>query len=159
MPNLSPVSLIGAKASGSPTGKAAPLSQREKAAIVSLRFESGGTVGLSLGGLGARANAAYPWLELFTENGWLAAGGENHVWKRVAWSRRGETVSSQLEADPEQLGRTRYTDAFEHFVDCVRSDRKPDASVADGVLMVQIADAVRESFTTGKPVSIAESHV
>ena len=37
MPNLSPVSLIGAKASGSLPGKAAPLSQREKAAIV-VRF-------------------------------------------------------------------------------------------------------------------------
>lgn len=37
MPNLSPVSLIGARASGSPLGKAAPLSQREKAAIV-VRF-------------------------------------------------------------------------------------------------------------------------
>ncbi len=37
MPNLNPVSLIGAKAPGHPPGKAAHLSQREKAAIV-VRF-------------------------------------------------------------------------------------------------------------------------
>jgi predicted dehydrogenase len=127
----------------------------EKAAIVSLRFESGGTIGLSLGGLGARANTAYPWIELFTEHGWLEAGGENHVWKRVAWARRGEEGSSRYEADPEQLGRTRYTDALEHFVDCVGNGREPLATVADGVLMVRIADAVRESFATGKPVAIS----
>lgn len=127
----------------------------ETAAVVTLRFESGGTVGLSLGGLGARANVKYPWLELFTENGWLRASGANHVWQRVEWALRGSEDLLRFENHPEQLGRTRYSNAFDHFVECVKSGTQPESSVEDGILMVHIADAIRESFRTGKPVTVA----
>lgn len=124
----------------------------EVGATVALRFESGGTVTLSVGGVGARAQANYPWLETFTEQGWLRVTGSNHVWHRVEWARRGEEAAQVMDAAPEQLGRTRYTDAFEHFVDCVRSGRTPEAGVRDGMVMVRIAEAIRESVRTGRPV-------
>lgn len=126
----------------------------ETAAVVTLRFASGGTIGLSLGGLGARGNVGYPWLEVFTEHGWLRANGRNHAWREVTWARRGEDGTSRYANDPEQLGRTRYSDAFDHFVRCVRTGEQPEASVEAGVLMVRIADAIGQSLATGKPVSV-----
>ena len=127
----------------------------ETAAVVTLRFESGGTVGLSLGGLGSGANTHYPWFEGFTENGWFKASGANHVWQSVSWANRGAGETNQFEHQPEQLGRTRYSDAFDHFIQCVQSGTSPEAGIDAGVLMVHVADAVRESLRSGKPQQIA----
>lgn len=126
----------------------------EKAATVAMRFASGATVTVVLGGIGAKADTSYPWLELYTEGGFLRLSGEHHLWRRVEWTRREDTELHQTTAPPEQLGRTRYTDAFEHFAECVESRQRPGATIDDGVLMVRIADAVKESFGTGKPVSV-----
>lgn len=128
----------------------------ETAAVVTFRFESGGTVGMSLGGLGAAANPHFPWLEFFTDHGWLRASGSNHVWQSIDWAQRGDGDAARFEQQPEQLGRTRYSDAFDHFIECVRSGSEPEADVEDGVLMVHIADAVRESFHTGQPVEVPQ---
>lgn len=126
----------------------------EKAAAVTMRFAAGGTVNVSLGGVGVSSQTDYPWLELFTANGYLRLTGESHVWRRLEWASRTDGELSQLTAAPEQLGRTRYSDALEHFSSCVRDGTAPAATVEDGVLMVLIADALRESFATGRPVAI-----
>jgi predicted dehydrogenase len=128
----------------------------EAAATISLRFRHGGIVTLSAGGVGAAAVTGYPWLELHTAGGYLRLTGVHHVWRRLEWATRGASQLEQVTVPPEQLGRTRYTDALEHFTACIREHREPDATIEDGVLMVRIADAIRESFRTGKPVAIPE---
>lgn len=131
-----------------------PTLPSEVAAVVTLTFASGGTAALSLGCLGVRAQNEYPRLELFTEKGWLTLSGAHHTWQKVSWARQGEETRSVFKDDPEQLGRTRYTLALEHFIDCVETGKKPDATVEDGLLMVRIADGVKASLASGKPVEI-----
>lgn len=128
----------------------------ETAATISLRFANGGIVTLTAGGVGSAAVADYPWLELHGANGYLRMSGANHVWRKLEWAPAGADRLQSVTVSPEQLGRTRYTDALEHFVHCIGQGLQPEATVSDGVLMVRIADAVRESFTTGRPATIAE---
>lgn len=129
----------------------------EKAAAVAMRFSSGGTVNVTLGGTGVASQRGYPWLELFATDGYVRLSGETHVWRRLEWASRADGELSQMTASPEQLGRTRYSDALEHFYGCVRDGSAPAATVDDGVLMVRIADALGESFATGRPVGIPEA--
>ena len=129
----------------------------EKAAAVAMRFASGGAVNLTLGGIGVSGQAGYPWFELFASSGYLRLTGETHVWRRLEWASSSDGELSQLTAASEQLGRTRYSDALEHFYRCVRDRSAPKATVQDGVLMVLIADALRESFATGRPVAIPDA--
>jgi predicted dehydrogenase len=126
----------------------------EAAASVSLRFAAGGVVTLAVGGVGVGAVARYPSLELFTANGYVDLAGRTHIWSQLRWALRGESSCREVTAPPEQLGRTRYTDALEHFLAAVRSGGAPASTADDGVLAVAVADAVKESFRTGKPVGI-----
>ena len=127
----------------------------DKAATVAIRLAGGGTVSLNLGGVGTGAVTDYPWLELFTRHGYARLTGQNHVWRKLEWARHENGEVHRFDAPPEQLGRTRYTDALEHFVSALRAGSAPEASIDDGVLMVQLADAIRESIRSGRPVSIS----
>ncbi len=124
----------------------------ETGAVAALRFATGAIVSLSLGGVGAGANHRFPWLELQTEDGWVRAAGTDHVWHELSWTAGSDGSVHHIDLLPEQLGRTRYSDAFEHFFECVRAGSAPAATVADGVRMVRLADALRESFATARPV-------
>ncbi len=128
----------------------------EAAAAVLIRFVNDSVVTLTLGGIGAGAVPQFPWLDFTTEDGSLELVGENHVWTIVKWTRHGDRDVKQMSASPEQLGRTRYTDALEHFAACIRECKTPETTIADGVLAVQVADAMRKSIRSGKPVSIPE---
>lgn len=62
-------------------------------------------------------------------------------------SRAGErTVTDKpgrfLEGPGWRLGMSGYGDVFQNFIDCVRGDAKPLASLADGLRAVEVTDAV-----------------
>ena len=115
---------------------------------------AGPVCAITAGGVGSAARRDYPRLDLYTEHGHLALAGRDHTWQTVEWSLRGDTTLHRLVAPTEGLGRTRYSDAFDHFIDCVLTRRAPDSTVDHGVRSVLIADAIRRSLETGRPEDI-----
>lgn len=47
-----------------------------------------------------------------------------------------------------------YLNEMQEFVDCIQQGRKPDAAVYDGTRVLEIADACKQSFESGKLVSL-----
>lgn len=123
-------------------------------AAVSLTFADGGIAALSFGALGAAAFTDYPRLDLITAHGRASLRGRNHIWESLAWARHDDRALSTFEAPPETGGATRYTAAFTHFADCVRTGAAPRTTIADGLLAVDLAAALTESAATGRRVSI-----
>ena len=126
----------------------------EEAASVSFRFEGGSTAAVTVGGLGASPFRDYPRLDVCTENGRAELSGSHHTWQRLSWGLRGGSEVRTLTAPPEELGSTRYTHAFTHFLDVITGKSDPAATIEDGMLSVAIADAVYSSIRTGKPHTI-----
>lgn len=139
------VSAEGGKFSGSPS---------EDAAVMCLRFESGGIAALSCGGIAPGAFQRFPYIDLAAEKGRAELIGRDHIWEQLRWSRAGDDELRSYHAAPERLGETRYTEAFRHFVDCLRRGEKPSAGVADGVHIVDLCMAVYESARTGHRVQL-----
>ena len=127
-------------------------------AVITLRFSNGATAALTIGGLGTSAYHTFPRINLVTANGQAHLSGREHIWESLTWASRDESITRQLIAPPEMLGRTRYTDALEHFFECVRNKQKPSATIEDGIQAVEIAMAINESVRTGQKVSIKKGH-
>ena len=129
-------------------------SPSEEAASIIMSFEIGATAALTVGGLGSGGFLDFPSIDVITENGEARLSGRQHIWEQLAWSLRGDNVVNRLEAPAESLGITRYTCAFNHFLDCVEGGTQPTVSAIDGVVSVAIAAAVYESARTGQRVTI-----
>ena len=129
-------------------------SPSEEAASVTMTFDNGATAALTIGGLGAEGFMDFPRIDLVTANGQAHLSGRHHIWEQLSWAVRGDEVIHRLTAPPETLGRTRYTCAFEHFIDCVEKGESPTAAVEDGVAAVAVAMAVYESARSGKKVDV-----
>jgi predicted dehydrogenase len=121
---------------------------------VVIGFENGSMATLTLGGIGESAFRDYPRIEVMAEKGQAQLLGRNHVWERLRWSSRNGTGLCEMDAAPEQLGRTRYTDAFEHFRDCLFEKRNPESTVEEAIRTVDVAMAITESARTGKEITI-----
>jgi len=129
----------------------------EDGVAVTLRFKNGAVATATLGGIGVGAHKDYPRLDLVSANGQAKLRGQTHIWTSLRWARRGEQTVQQFEASPEQLGRTRYTDALEHFITCIKENKAPSATVQDGIRSVQIAEAIYASLETGQVVQLKET--
>ena len=126
----------------------------EEAASISFRFESGGTAAVTVGGLGASPFRDYPRLDICTENGRAELAGSHHTWQKLVWGLRGESEVNTYTLPPEELGSTRYTHAFTHFLDVISGKSKPAATIEDGALSVAIAESVYSSIKSGAAVKI-----
>lgn len=124
----------------------------ENAAAVTVRFENGGIAALTLGGIGASAQKESPRIDIVTANGQARLYGREHIWERLNWTTRDAASVQSILQPPEALGNTRYTDAFTHFLDCVRHDRRPSVGIDEGTRAVALAMAVSESARTGRKV-------
>jgi predicted dehydrogenase len=124
-------------------------------AVANLTFVSGGIATLSLAALSAPAFNDYPRLDLITTRGRAELRGRNHVWETLAWARSTDATVSRLDAPPEALGATRYSSALAHFVDCIRHDLPPTATIADGLRAIEVAAALVTSASLGQRVPLA----
>ena len=122
----------------------------ENAASVTLRFAGGALAALTIGGVGTAAMRDFPRMEVTTVNGQAVLSGREHIWTELSWTTRASDAMRHLYRSPEAMGRTRYTDAFEHFFACMRSGEQPSAGAEAGVTAVAIAMAVYESARTGQ---------
>lgn len=122
----------------------------ENAAVVTIRFAQGGIAALTLGGIGVTAQKESPRIDIVTVNGQAKLFGREHIWERLSWATRDSSSAQHIIQTPEALGNTRYTDAFTHFLDCVRHDRQPVVGMDDGIIAVALAMAVYESARTGQ---------
>ena len=126
----------------------------DNAAAVTIRFASGAVAALTLGGIGTSAFRNFPRLDLVTAHGQARLRGREHVWEELSWAMRDDEAVHQFVRPLEGLGRTRYTDAFEHFFACIRTGQPPTATVADGVRSVAVAQALYKSARTGGRVKL-----
>ena len=146
--------LLGEPVSVTAEGITVRGSPSEEAAAIALRFESGAVASLMVGGLGAGAFNAFPRLNLITDKGQAQLGGHDHTWSSLTWATREGADRHMLEASPETLGQTRYTHALRHFAACVKSGKRPSATVQDGVRAVALAEAVYTSIRSGQKVTV-----
>ncbi len=126
----------------------------EEAAAITLTFESGAIAALTVGGYGANAHWDFPRIDITTERGQARLRGRHHMWDSLSWARRGADTVSTFTQPAEVLGTTRYTNAFTHFVECLRKGEQPSATIEDGMLSVAIADAVTRSARSGNKVNL-----
>ncbi len=126
----------------------------EHAAAVTLRFAQGAVAALTIGGIATRAFRRFPRIDVVTANGQAHLFGREHVWDGLRWATRDADDAHELLRPPEALGSTRYTHAWQHFVECVRTGRQPETGVEAGVRAVAVAMGVYESARGGQPVSI-----
>jgi len=126
----------------------------ENAAAITVRFADGAIAALTVGGVGVRAMRRYPRIEVVTANGQARLSGREHVWDELEWATRDDEAVHTLLRPPEALGSTRYTHAFQHFFDCLRSGQQPSVTPEDGVTTVALAMAVYESARTGAMVEL-----
>ena len=126
----------------------------ESAAAITLRFANGAIASLTVGCIGAGAYVDFPRIELITANGQAQLFGRQHIWERLSWATRDSSAVNQVNQPPEALGNTRYTDAFRHFFECVRSGQQPSVGVEAGVKTVTLAMAVYESAQTGNKINL-----
>ena len=81
----------------------------------------------------------------------------------VVGDHQGVTVSAKGHRTPAVLpaewahGREVgfFHEPMLHFVDCIADGREPACTGEDGLVVVEIIEAVRESIERGKPVSLA----
>jgi predicted dehydrogenase len=127
----------------------------EDAALVTVRYESAAIASVAVGGVAASAFQDFPSLEVITANGQARLTGRQHIWTGLSWARREESAVHRTAPPPESLGDTRYTRALQHFCQCIREGREPEATIEDGVLCVRMAEAVYESARSGGLVELA----
>ena len=147
-------SLLGAPVSVMAEASTRLHAPSENTAAVTLRFENGAVAALTIGGVGAQAQRSFPRMEVITVNGHAILSGHEHVWTELAWTTRsGDSMRTEY-SNPERLGDTRYTDAFNHFFHCIRTGEQPETGPDAGVTSVAVAMAVYESARTGKKVKL-----
>jgi predicted dehydrogenase len=125
------------------------------AAAVTVRYASGAVAALSIGGVAIGAFRDFPRIDVIAAKGQAQLQGRDHIWEELAWAVRGDAQVQSLLRPPEVDGRTRYTDALEHFFEAIRNDREFSVGVEDGVKTVAMAAAIYESARTGKKVSLS----
>lgn len=121
---------------------------------VLLNFPSGAFVSMTLGGLGAAPFSDSPRLDLVTANGRACMTGRGHIWESLTWARRDASHLSRIEAPTEILGNTRYGEALVHFAQSIRAGKRPEATIQDGILAVDVADAVYRAAASGERIDI-----
>jgi len=121
------------------------------AAAATMRFANGAIAALTLGGVGTGALHDYPRLDLACAGGQARLRGRSHMWTTLQWAERGGEVR-RLEHEPETLGRTRYSAAFDHFLGALRDGTPFEATPADGERAVVLAEAIYRSIASGEPV-------
>jgi predicted dehydrogenase len=126
----------------------------EDSVVLVIRFANGAMAALTCGCIGAGAFDDYPRIELYTAGGQAQLRGRHHIWESLSWSAGGDAAVRQLSSPPEQLGTTRYTLAFQHFLRCVREGAAPSATIDDGILSVDLAMAAVESVRSGRTVEL-----
>jgi predicted dehydrogenase len=129
-------------------------SPSEEVAALTLRFANGGLAALTIGCLGVGAHHNFPRLNIVTANGQAELIGREHIWESFTWATRGSGETRTVTAPPEMLGNTRYTYAFRHFFECIKTGQPPTGTVEDGVRSVALAAAVYESARTGQKVQL-----
>ena len=122
----------------------------EEAAAVSVGFEGGGIASLMIGGVGSGGDHDFPSLTLYCENGQAVLRGRDHTWYELEWILRGDTETHRFAAAPEQLGRTRYTDSLERFLQSINEGGDPPSTVADGLRAVRVAESIYRSISEDK---------
>lgn len=126
-------------------------------AAVTLSYAGGAVAALTLGGIrGAAMSDDYPRLDLACAGGRAQLQGRQHMWTGLTWARRGEDPR-HLRHAPEALGRTRYSDAFDHFFRQIDAGAPFASTPQHGVDAVQVADAVYRSIRSGLPVTMGET--
>ena len=128
----------------------------ENAAAITIRFADGAIAALTVGGVGVGAVRQFPRIEVVTANGQARLSGREHIWERLEWATRDDENVHSLLRSPEALGNTRYTHAFQHFFQCLRSGQHPSVGPEDGVQSVALAMAVYESARTGVTVRVRQ---
>ncbi len=126
----------------------------ENCATVNIRFANGALAALTIGGIGASAMKRFPRVELIAKNGQAVLSGQEHIWTELEWAARDEATTHHMLQSPEGLGKTRYTDAFNHFINCIRDNSQPQSGAESGVWTVAIAMAVYESARSGRTVEL-----
>lgn len=124
------------------------------AAAVTLSFPNGAIGAMTLGGIGAAAFKQFPRLDLACAQGQARLNGRDHMWTSLEWTPRDEGVVQRFEEEPERLGRTRYSAAFDHFIQAVKEDTPFETGLEDGAATVAMADAVYRSMNSGAAVSL-----
>ncbi|MBN1580831.1 MAG: Gfo/Idh/MocA family oxidoreductase [Anaerolineae bacterium] len=126
----------------------------ENAAALALRFAGGAIASLTVGGIAAGAFRDFPRIDVIAVNGQAKLSGREHIWDRLQWATRDGDAVYDIVRPPEALGNTRYTHAFRHFFECVRSGEVPSVGIKEGLQTVALAMAVYESAQTGQKVEI-----
>jgi len=126
----------------------------EHAAAITIRFRNGGIAVVTVGGIAAGGFQDFPRIDLVATAGQARLSGRQHIWEKLEWTLRGENLTHSLVRSAEALGNTRYTDAFNHFFECILSGKSPTASVDQGVMSVALAMAVVESARSGKKIML-----
>lgn len=143
-----PVSVMaeGSNVKGSPS---------EEIAAIIMKFENGTIASLTVGALATGAFHHFPRINMITKNGQAQLVGREHMWEELHWASRGKPETQTLITPPESLHTTRYTKAFQHFVDCIKNKTQPTATLRDGLRSIAIAEAVYTSIRTGEKVRVA----
>jgi predicted dehydrogenase len=131
-------------------------SPSDEAGAITMRFSNGAIAALTVGGLGVHASRNFPRIDLVTSNGQAHLSGREHIWEMLTWASREGNLSQTYSTSPELLENTRYTFAFRHFLNCLRTKAIPTASIDDGIRAVAIADAVYKSARSGKKIQMSE---
>lgn len=119
------------------------------AAAATMKFPNGGVAALTLGGIGVGAFDDFPRLDLVCENGQAQMRGRDHMWTGLTWAERGAKTLQTVNWDPERLGATRYSAAFDHFFEALRTGNPFEATLRDGVNAVEIAEGIYHALRSG----------
>lgn len=122
-------------------------------AAVTLRFENGGTAALSVGGIGTGGHEDFPRIELMCSGGQAHLTGRQHMWTGLRWGARGGEIHA-MSHEPESLHRSRYSEAFDHFIARAKDGGDFDATPEDGVQAVRIAAAIYRAIDSGQAQDI-----
>jgi predicted dehydrogenase len=124
------------------------------AAAAVIEFDSGASVALTCGGLGASAADGGHLLEVWTANGMARLTGAQWLPDTLEWATR-EDKETHLEKFhvPKRLTLMEYN--MRAFFDTVRHGVAPAATPEDGLTATAVAMAIQESIAKREPVEVA----
>jgi predicted dehydrogenase len=77
-----------------------------------------------------------------TEGSACLVGPDMWTLKELRWARSGEPETVEL-VDPGEGADLGYCAASEHFIACLREDREPDVTIADGLAALEVSLALK----------------
>jgi predicted dehydrogenase len=125
----------------------------EDLAAALIRFDNGSTLMLEVSWALNFEEREKIFLELSGTKGGLS--NIIYDWKKTETSVFHEENGTLVKSVPEQFPQSCLTTAQEHFIDCIRHNREPDAGADDGVAIMRILDAIYESARLGSEVRVA----